>query len=64
MLAYDMGKIALHAKIKVRIAKPVVKEGERARDLKRKEITKPIVVETTVGQMYFQRYSACEDAVL
>jgi len=53
MLAYDMGKIALHAIIKVRIAKPIVKEGERARDLKHKEITKPIVVETTVGRCIF-----------
>ena len=53
MLAYDMGKIALHAIIKVRIAKPIVKEGERARDLKHKEIAKPIVVETTVGRCIF-----------
>jgi DNA-directed RNA polymerase subunit beta' len=53
MLAYDMGRIALHAIIKVRIAKPVVKEGERARDLKHKEITKPVVVETTVGRCIF-----------
>jgi DNA-directed RNA polymerase subunit beta' len=53
MLAYDMGRIALHAIIKVRIAKPIVKEGERARDLKRKEITKPIVVETTAGRCIF-----------
>jgi len=53
MLAYDMGRIALHAIVKVRIAKPIVKEGERARDLKRKEITKPIVVETTAGRCIF-----------
>jgi DNA-directed RNA polymerase subunit beta' len=53
ILAYDMGRIALHAIIKVRIAKPVVKEGERARDLKHKEITKPIIVETTVGRCIF-----------
>jgi DNA-directed RNA polymerase subunit beta' len=53
MLAYDMGRIALHAIIKVRIAKPVVKEGERARDLKHKEITKPVVVDTTVGRCIF-----------
>jgi DNA-directed RNA polymerase subunit beta' len=53
ILAYDMGRIALHAIIKVRIAKPVVKEGERARDLKHKEITKPIVIETTVGRCIF-----------
>ncbi|MGA2322328.1 MAG: DNA-directed RNA polymerase subunit beta' [Sedimentisphaerales bacterium] len=53
MLAYDMGRVALHAVIKVRIAKPVVKEGERARDLKHKEITKPIVVETTAGRCIF-----------
>ena len=53
MLAYDMGKTALHAKIKVRITKPVVKEGEKARDLKSKEILKPIVVETTAGRCIF-----------
>jgi DNA-directed RNA polymerase subunit beta' len=53
MLAYDMGKIDLHAKVKVRITKPVVKEGEKARDLKSKEISKPIVVETTAGRCIF-----------
>ncbi|MGA2678604.1 MAG: DNA-directed RNA polymerase subunit beta' [Sedimentisphaerales bacterium] len=53
MLACDMGKIDLHAKIKVRITKPVVKEGEKARDLKSKEISKPIVVETTAGRCIF-----------
>ena len=53
MLAYDMGKIQLHTKIKVRITKPVIKEGEKARDLKSKEISKPIVVETTAGRCIF-----------
>ena len=53
MLAYDMGKISLHSKIKVRITKPVVKEGEKARDLKSKEISKPAVVETTAGRCVF-----------
>ena len=53
MLACDMGKIDLHARIKVRITKPVVKEGEKARDLKSKEISKPIVVETTAGRCIF-----------
>ncbi|MGB7581872.1 MAG: DNA-directed RNA polymerase subunit beta', partial [Sedimentisphaerales bacterium] len=53
MLACDMGKIDLHAKIKVRITKPMVKEGEKARDLKSKEISKPIVVETTAGRCIF-----------
>ena len=53
ILAYDMGKVALHAKIKVRITKPMVKEGEKARDLKDKELSKPIVVETAVGRCIF-----------
>jgi DNA-directed RNA polymerase subunit beta' len=53
MLAYDMGKIALHSRIKVRITKPMLKEGEKARDLKNKEISKPIVVETTAGRCIF-----------
>ena len=35
------------------LTKPVVKEGEKARNLKHKEITKPIVVETTVGRCIF-----------
>jgi DNA-directed RNA polymerase beta' subunit len=34
MLAYDMGKIALHARIKVRLEKPAVKEGEKAIHIK------------------------------
>jgi DNA-directed RNA polymerase subunit beta' len=53
ILACDMGKVALHARIRVRLDKPVVKEGERARDLKPKDGARPVVIETTVGRCIF-----------
>jgi DNA-directed RNA polymerase beta' subunit len=53
MLAYDMGKIALHAKIKVRISKYVVQEGQKANGARSDEKVKPTVVETTVGRCIF-----------
>ena len=51
LLAYDMGKIALHARVKVRINKLVVNEGERA--TKVQGGIRPIVVETTAGRCIF-----------
>jgi DNA-directed RNA polymerase subunit beta' len=53
MLAYDMGKISLHAKIKVRINKYVVPEGQKANEAKKEKIAGPAVVETTVGRCIF-----------
>jgi DNA-directed RNA polymerase subunit beta' len=53
MLAYDRGKIALHAKIKVRIDKPVVDEGERATKVKPDDSGRPVLAETTVGRCIF-----------
>ncbi len=52
LLAYDMGKVELHAKIKVRITKLIVKEGEKVGDLKGRE-SKPTLIETTVGRCLF-----------
>ena len=49
IMAYDTGKIALHARIKVRIRKAVIGE-----DLKvQSEPEQPVVVETTVGRCIF-----------
>jgi len=53
MLAYDMGKVSLHAKIKVRIGKTVVNEGERATDVKQLLPGQHRVIETTVGRCIF-----------
>jgi DNA-directed RNA polymerase subunit beta' len=53
MLAYDMGKIALHARVRIRMNKPVVREGERIRDLKPQKGAAPVVIETTVGRCVF-----------
>ncbi len=53
MFAYDMGKIALHAKIKVRINKYVVPEEQRANEAKTGKDAGPVVVETTVGRCIF-----------
>ncbi|MGA2171462.1 MAG: DNA-directed RNA polymerase subunit beta' [Sedimentisphaerales bacterium] len=53
MLAYDRGKIALHAKIKVRIYTPVVDEGERATKIKLDNTGGPVLAETTVGRCIF-----------
>jgi DNA-directed RNA polymerase subunit beta' len=53
MLAYDMGKILLHTKVKIRMSKPVIREGERIRDLKPQKGAMPAVVETTVGRCIF-----------
>ncbi len=52
MLAYDMHKIELHAKIKVRVGKYVVQEGQRASDVDDKS-PKDSVVETAVGRCIF-----------
>jgi DNA-directed RNA polymerase subunit beta' len=53
MLAYDMGKIALHARVRIRMNKPVVREGERIRDLKPQKGAASVVIETTVGRCVF-----------
>jgi DNA-directed RNA polymerase subunit beta' len=53
MLAYDMDKIALHARVKIRMNKVVVKEGERIRDLKPQKGVMPTAAETTVGRCIF-----------
>ncbi|MBN2020574.1 MAG: DNA-directed RNA polymerase subunit beta' [Sedimentisphaerales bacterium] len=53
MLAYEMGKIALHAKIKVRIDKPVAKEGQRAIMAKIEEADRHSTIETSVGRCIF-----------
>ena len=53
MLAYDMGKIALHAKVRILMNKPVIREGERVRNLKLQKGESSTVVETTVGRCFF-----------
>ncbi len=53
LLAYDMDKIALHSKIKVRLNKPVLNEGMRITDLKPEENARPVLAETTVGRCIF-----------
>ena len=53
MLAYEMGHISLHAKIKVRIYKPVVQEGQRANAAKKKQTAGFGIVETSVGRCIF-----------
>ncbi len=53
LLAYDMGKISLHARIKVRINKRVIEEGEHATEVKPDQTSEATVVETTVGRCVF-----------
>jgi DNA-directed RNA polymerase subunit beta' len=52
-LAYDMGKVSLHAKVRVRLGKTVVNEGERATDVKQLSPGRHQVVETTAGRCIF-----------
>ncbi|MBN1795613.1 MAG: DNA-directed RNA polymerase subunit beta' [Sedimentisphaerales bacterium] len=49
MMAYDMGKIDIHAKIKVRIKKAVVDEELKLTP----ETERPVLIETTVGRCIF-----------
>ncbi len=53
MMAYDMGKIALHATVRVRIDKPVVSEGQRGADVKAADTGLYKPVETSVGRCIF-----------
>jgi DNA-directed RNA polymerase subunit beta' len=53
LLAYDMGKVAMHAKVRVRLDKPVVNEGQRIRGIEPQNGDASAVIETTVGRCIF-----------